>query len=143
MAVFFNKEEQARIVRAIEEAELNTSGEIRVHVESKCKGDAVSRAIYVFNYLKMYETAQRNGVLVYVAHESKKLAIIGDVGINNKVPADFWNKIKDDMISAFSTGCYVEGICEAVKAAGISLKEYFPYQDDDVNEQPDEISFGD
>ena len=141
--MFFNKEEQARIVRAIEEAELNTSGEIRVHVESKCKGDAVSRAIYVFNYLKMYETAQRNGVLVYVAHESKKLAIIGDVGINNKVPADFWNKIKDDMISAFSTGCYVEGICEAVKAAGISLKEYFPYQDDDVNEQPDEISFGD
>ena len=66
MAVFFNKEEQARIVRAIEEAELNTSGEIRVHVESKCKGDAVSRAIYVFNYLKMYKTAQRNGVLVYV-----------------------------------------------------------------------------
>lgn len=143
MAAFFNKEEQALIVRAIKEAELNTSGEIRVHIESKCKDDAVSRAIYVFNYLKMYETAQRNGVLVYVAHASKKLAIIGDVGINNKVPADFWNKIKDDMISAFSRGCYVEGICEAVKAAGISLKEYFPYQDDDINEQPDEISFGD
>ena len=143
MAVFFNKDEQARIVRAIEEAELNTSGEIRVHVESKCKGDAVSRAIYVFNYLKMYETAQRNGVLVYVAHESKKLAIIGDVGINNKVPADFWNTIKDDMIAAFSRNCYVEGICEAVKAAGISLKEYFPYQQDDINEQPNEISFGD
>lgn len=143
MAVFFNGQEQARIVRAIEEAELNTSGEIRVHIESKCKGDAVSRAIYVFNYLKMYETAQRNGVLVYVAHESKKLAIIGDVGINNKVPADFWNKIKDDMVLAFSRNCFVEGICAAVKAAGISLKEYFPYQQDDVNEQPNEISFGD
>lgn len=143
MAAFFNKEEQARIVGAIEEAELNTSGEIRVHIESKCKGDAVSRAIYVFNYLKMYKTAQRNGVLVYVACESKKLAVIGDVGINKKVPADFWNKIKDDMVAAFSKGCFVEGICDAVKAAGLSLKEYFPYQQDDINEQPNEISFGD
>ena len=142
MKEFINKAEQASIVAAIEEAELNTSGEIRVHLESKCKSDAVSRAIYIFNFLKMYKTAQRNGVLIYVAYESKKLAIIGDVGINNKVPCDFWNKIKDDMISSFAAGNFVGGICEAIKAAGISLKEYFPYQDDDINEQPNEISFG-
>ena len=93
MKEFINKEQQQSIVKAIEEAELNTSGEIRVHIESKCKSDAVSRAIYVFNYLKMYDTAQRNGVLVYVAWESRKLAIIGDVGINRRVPSDFWNDI--------------------------------------------------
>lgn len=142
MKEFINKEDQARIVKAIEEAELDTSGEIRVHIESKCKSDAVSRAIYIFNYLKMYETAQRNGVLIYVAYESKKLAIIGDVGINNRVPSDFWNIIKDNMINSFAAGNVVDGICEAIKAAGVSLKEYFPYQDDDINEQPNEISFG-
>ena len=142
MKNIINKEQQKLIVAAIKEAELNTSGEIRVHIESKCRQDAVSRAIYIFNYLKMYETAQRNGVLVYVAYESRKLAIIGDVGINGKVPSDFWNKIKDDMVKSFAAGEFVDGICNAVKAAGVSLKEYFPYQSDDVNEQPDEISFG-
>ena len=142
MKEFLSKEEQQRIVAAIEEAELNTSGEIRVHRESKCKGDAVARAIYVFNYLKMYKTEQRNGVLVYVAVESKKLAIIGDVGINQRVPADFWDSIKNNMVASFVKGEFVEGIAGAVRTAGLSLKEYFPYQSDDVNEQPNEISFG-
>ena len=142
MKEFLTKEEQQKIVAAIEEAELNTSGEIRVHIESKCKGDAVSRAIYIFNYLKMYKTEQRNGVLVYVATESKKLAIIGDVGINQRVPADFWNSIKNNMVAAVVRGAFVDGIADAVRAAGESLKEYFPYQSDDVNEQPNEISFG-
>ncbi|MBR7157927.1 MAG: TPM domain-containing protein [Bacteroidales bacterium] len=142
MKAFLSKEEQRTIVAAIEEAELNTSGEIRVHIESKCKDDAVARAIYIFNYLKMYKTQQRNGVLVYVAHESRKLAIIGDVGINQKVPENFWNGIKEDMVKAFASGNFVGGIADAVRAAGVSLKEYFPYQSDDVNEQPNEISFG-
>lgn len=142
MKAFLSKEEQRTIVAAIEEAELNTSGEIRVHIESKCKDDAVARAIYIFNYLKMYKTQQRNGVLVYVAHESRKLAIIGDVGINQKVPENFWNGIKEDMVKAFASGNFVGGIADAVRAAGVSLKEYFPYHSDDVNEQPNEISFG-
>ncbi len=142
MKEFLSKEGQCKIVAAIEEAELNTSGEIRVHIESKCKGDAVARAIYVFNYLKMYKTEQRNCVLVYVAVESKKLAIIGDVGINQRVPADFWNLIKNNMVASFVKGEFVEGIAEAVRSAGLSLKAYFPYQSDDVNEQPNEISFG-
>ena len=143
MNPFLSKEEQQQIISAIEEAELNTSGEIRVHIESKCRIDAVARAIYVFNYLKMYKTRQRNGVLVYIATESRKLAIIGDVDINQKVPADFWNHIKENMVAAFAAGNFVGGIAEAVRAAGNSLKEYFPYQQDDVNEQPNEISFGD
>ncbi len=142
MKRFITKEQEQQIVASIERAELNTSGEIRVHIESKCKGDSVSRAIAIFNYLKMYKTAQRNGVLVYVAFESKKLAIIGDVGINQRVPADFWNDIKINMIAYFAKGEFVEGICQAVEAAGVSLKEYFPYQSDDINEQPNEVSFG-
>lgn len=139
---FIDKHGQQQIVGAIKEAELNTSGEIRVHLESKCTGDVLSRAVYIFNYLKMYNTAARNGVLIYVAVESKKFAIIGDAGINNAVPDNFWNSIKERMGASFSKGNYVQGLCDAIKESGDSLKKYFPYQSDDINEQPDEISFG-
>lgn len=139
---FIGKQGKLRIEQAIKEAELDTSGEIRVHIESKCPSDPLQRAVYVFNYLKMYNTAARNGVLVYVAVESRKFAIIGDAGINKVVPDNFWNSIKDKMGEAFSQGRYVEGLAQAVKEAGESLKQYFPYRTDDINEQPDEISFG-
>lgn len=139
---FIGKVEQQQIVQAIKDAELHTSGEIRVHLESKCAGDPLQRAVYIFNYLKMYNTQARNGVLVYVAVESRKFAIIGDVGINNAVPDNFWDGIKQRMGEAFSAGNYVEGLSSAIREAGESLKKYFPYQSDDVNEQPDEISFG-
>lgn len=139
---FIGKQGKLRIEQAIKEAELDTSGEIRVHIESKCPSDPLQRAVYVFNYLKMYNTAARNGVLIYVAVESRKFAIIGDAGINKVVPDNFWNSIKDKMGEAFSQGRYVEGLAQAVKEAGESLKQYFPYRTDDINEQPDEISFG-
>lgn len=142
MSVFISKEEQGKIVGAIVEAELNTSGEIRVHIESRCGGNPVERAVYIFNYLKMYKTGERNGVLIYVAYKSRKFAIIGDTGINEKVPAGFWDKIRERMGDSFSKGAFTEGICNAVREAGESLKAYFPYKSDDVNEQPDEISFG-
>lgn len=139
---FIGKQGKLQIEQAIKEAELDTSGEIRVHVESKCTLDPLQRAVYVFNYLKMYNTAARNGVLIYVAVESRKFAIIGDAGINKVVPDNFWNSIKEKMGEAFSQGRYVEGLAQAVKEAGESLKQYFPYRTDDINEQPDEISFG-
>lgn len=139
---FIGTQGEQQIVKAIKEAELNTSGEIRVHIEAKCPSDPLKRAVYIFNYLKMYNTKARNGVLVYVAVESRKFAIIGDAGINNAVPDNFWDEIKEKMRAAFSAGDYVGGISGAVKEAGNSLKKYFPYQSDDINEQPDEISFG-
>ena len=139
---FIGEKGKTLIEQAIKEAELNTSGEIRVHLESKCPADPLQRAIYIFNYLKMYNTQARNGVLVYVAVESRKFAIIGDAGINAVVPEDFWDGIKDKMRASFAAGDYVGGLVEAVKESGVSLKKYFPYQSDDVNEQPDEISFG-
>ena len=139
---FIGKQGQEEIVAAIKKAELDTSGEIRVHLESKCPSDPLQRAVYIFNYLKMYQTQARNGVLIYVAVESRKFAIIGDAGINKAVPENFWDNIKEKMARSFSQGQYVQGISEAIREAGLSLKKYFPYQSDDVNEQPDEISFG-
>ena len=93
-------------------------------------------------YLKMFNTQARNGVLIYVDVESRKFAIIADAGINKVVPDNFWNSIKENMGAAFSQGKYIDGLVEAIREAGVSLKRYFPYQSDDVNEQPDEISFG-
>ena len=139
---FIGEQGNTAIVSAIKEAELNTSGEIRVHLENNCKDDPVERAVHIFNHLKMYDTKDRNGVLIYVAIKSKKFAIIGDSGINQSVPSDFWDGIKERMKGHFVAGGYVEGITTAIREAGISLGEFFPYQLDDVNEQPDEISFG-
>lgn len=139
---FIGREGKLQIEQAIKEAELDTSGEIRVHIESKCTSDPLQRAVYIFNYLKMYNTQARNGVLIYVAVESRKFAIIGDAGINKAVPDNFWDSIKEGMGAAFSQGKYIEGLANAIKVAGESLKQYFPYRNDDINEQPDEISFG-
>lgn len=139
---FIGDKGKALIEQAIKEAELNTSGEIRVHLESKCSGDPLQRAVYIFNYLKMYRTQARNGVLVYVAVGSRKYAIIGDAGINAVVPDNFWDGIKEQMQQNFAAGNYVDGLVQAIRESGVSLKRYFPYQSDDINEQPDEISFG-
>ena len=137
-----DKEQQLRIVEAIVKAEDCTSGEIRVHVEPKCKTDPVSRAIKVFNRLEMYDTAARNGVVIYLAYQSRACAIVGDVAINEVIPAGFWDGILADMKAAFASGRYTEGIIAAIEAVGKVLSRYFPYRSDDVNEQPDEISFG-
>ena len=139
---FIGDKGKALIEQAIKEAELNTSGEIRVHLESKCSGDPLQRAVYIFNYLKMYRTQARNGGLVYVAVGSRKFAIIGDAGINAVVPDNFWDGIKEQMLQNFAAGNYVDGLVQAIRESGVSLKRYFPYQSDDINEQPDEISFG-
>lgn len=129
------------MVAAIQQAEKDTSGEIRVHIENRSKIKVLDRAADVFAELKMHKTALRNGVLIYVALLDHQLAILGDAGINTKVPSNFWDSIKNNMVEKFKQGLITEGICEAVIAAGEQLKTYFPYQEDDVNELPDEISF--
>jgi uncharacterized membrane protein len=139
---FLNNEQKALVENAIREAELNTSGEIRVHVESEIKGDVLDRAAYLFEYLKMHKTAQRNGVLFYLAINTRKFAILGDAGINAKVPADFWDQIKISMGDAFAVGNFAEGLSRGILAAGEQLKKHFPHQKNDINELSDEISFG-
>ena len=137
----FTQQQKDAMVAAIKQAEKDTSGEIRVHIENHSKIDVLDRAADVFARLNMHKTAQRNGVLIYVALLDHKSAILGDARINAKVPSDFWDSIMKNMIGKFKEGKITEGICEAVITAGEQLKAYFPYQADDVNELPDEISF--
>jgi uncharacterized membrane protein len=139
---FFTQEELDKIVESIEKAELETSGEIRFHLESNCKGDALSRAIQVFKNLKMHKTDLQNGTLIYLATEDKKYAIVGDKGINEKVPDDFWDDVKNTMSEKFKNNEFVSGISEAVLKVGEKLKEYFPHQADDINELSDDVSIG-
>ncbi len=140
---FFSREEKDKIVRAIEEAEKNTSGEIRVHIEKDCKTDVLDRAAYIFKKLKMHKTKLRNGVLFYLALEDRKFAILGDAGINRVTPDDFWDNIKEKMLEFFKEGRIADGLVKGILMAGEKLKEHFPYQQGDVNELSDEISFGD
>lgn len=138
----FTEAEKARIKQAIIEAETNTSGEIRVHIEEKCEGDVMNRAAFIFQQLKMHKTALRNGVLFYVATDTRKFAILGDAGINAKVENGFWDKTKDLVIEQFKKGDFTEGLVLGILQAGKSLKLHFPYQSDDKNELSDDISFG-
>ena len=139
----FNDEEQKRIKQAVEAAEQNTSGEIRVCVEKTCSEEVLDRAAKYFAKLDMHKTKLRNGVLIYLATVDRKFAIIGDAGINEVVPDDFWEQTKLDMLDQFKQGNLVEGVATGVKLAGEQLKKYFPHALDDVNELPDDISFMD
>lgn len=134
--------EQQQVAQAIAAAEKNTSGELRVHIEKVCTQDPMQRAVAVFEQLGMQRTAERNGVLIYLALESTQLAIIGDKGINEKVPSDFWDSTRDLMIKHFKEGQITTGLCAAISEAGAQLAAYFPYQDNDQNELSNDISFG-
>jgi uncharacterized membrane protein len=139
---YFSEKDKLEIENAIRAAELNTSGEIRVHVEKHCREDVLDRAAYIFEKLQMQKTELRNGVLFYLAIEDHKFAILGDAGINQKVQDNFWEEIKDEMASFFKEGNFTGGLSNGILKAGEQLKIHFPYQTDDVNELPDEISFG-
>ncbi len=138
-----NHQEEEKIVSAIAKAEQMTSGEIRVHIESSCKGDPLDRGADLFFELKMHETRDRNGVLIYVALKDRKLAILGDSGINKVVPVGFWDQTRELMVSHFKREEYARGIEQAVLMAGEHLQKYFPLKEDDTNELSNEISRGD
>jgi uncharacterized membrane protein len=139
---FFSKEQKELIKSAIQEAELNTSGEIRVHIDNKCKEDVMDRAAWWFAKLEMHKTQLRNGVLFYLAVKHRKFAILGDSGINEVTPDNFWDDIKEKMKGRFAEEDFAGGLREGILMAGEALKKHFPHQKDDVNELSDEISFG-
>lgn len=139
---FLTPEEEQQIVDAIVTAEKNTSGEIRVHIESHHEKPPLERAREVFHLLGMDRTAARNGVLFYMATEDRTFAIIGDAGIDNAVEDDFWDCTKDVVIDHFKEKRFAQGLAEGILRAGDRLKQYFPYADDDTNELPNEISKG-
>ncbi|WP_226389766.1 TPM domain-containing protein [Penaeicola halotolerans] len=139
----FSKEDKAKIVAAIVQAETRTSGEIQVHLENHCKADVLDRALEVFEKLKMHKTRFRNGVLFYIAVEDHTFAILGDKGINDVVPDHYWDDIKDAMLVHFKERHFTEGLIEGIHMAGEQLAEHFPYdQKGDTNELSNDISFG-
>ena len=137
----FTEEEQEQVTTAIADAEKLTSGEIRIAIEDHCPGDAFERATAYFSKLNMEKTVYRNGVLIYLAHADHKFAIIGDSGINQVVPADFWQTTQVAMKAHFASGNLVAGIIAGVTLAGEKLAMFFPCDDGDVNELPNDIIF--
>lgn len=131
--------DQERIVAAIGEAEKQTSGEIRVHVQPRAGDDIRKYAEKTFERLGMVRTALRNGVLLFIASEDQRFVILGDSGINEKVPAGFWDDIAAKLTIRFQAGQFTEGVVDAIRSAGENLGRYFPRSSGDVNELPDEI----
>ena len=132
--------DQKRIVDAIASAEMLTSGEIRVHVQPKATGGEIRDvAERTFERLGMTKTALRNGVLLFIATEEQRFVILGDKGIDDRVPAGFWDEIAAKLTIRFKNSEFTDGIVEAIVAAGEHLKTYFPRAAADVNELPNEI----
>ncbi|MEW2922967.1 TPM domain-containing protein [Muricauda sp. ANG21] len=139
---FLTADEEQEIINAILEAEKNTSGEIRVHIEGTSKIDHFSRAQQLFHFLKMDNTKEGNGVLIYVAVDDKKFVIYGDTGIDRAVPKGFWDTTKDVMSAHFKKGQFKQGIVEGILMAGKELESHFPWDHNDTNELSDAISKG-
>lgn len=135
-------QEQA-IVNAIAEAEKKTSGEVRVHIENTLTGALTDRAVEVFAALGMDKTAEKNGVLFYIAIADRKFCVIGDKGIHEKVPANFWDIIRDEVQKHFKQDDFVGGLVAGVTIAGTELAKHFPRRDDDVDELSNDISIND
>jgi uncharacterized membrane protein len=138
---FFTSEEQDRLIDAIAKAELNTSGEIRLHLESFCLGNEVKAAQKVFTALHMHQTKERNGVLIYIATVSHKIAIIGDEGIHNKLGSEFWERLVQKLIAQFRANKKAEALAECILECGEQLGKFFPRQHDDKDELSNSISY--
>ena len=141
---FFSPAEEDKIIQAIRTAETQTSGEVRLYIESKCRFvDPLDRAAEIFYQLKMNETTSRNGVLVYIATTHRQLAVFADEGIYKKAGQEFWNNAVNAMLLEFKKQNYAEGLVNVVLKIGELLKTHFPYDvGTDKNELPDDIVFG-
>ena len=143
LADFIPSEGQRRIADAITAAERHTTGEICVHVTPRCRGDVVKRAKKTFNRLHLYTTKRRNAVLIFVAYDDRKFAILGDTGINDAVPEGFWDGEVKELGLYLKAGRPVDGICAIIARLGDRLSEYFPGERDDENELSNEVTFDD
>ncbi len=136
-----SKEEEDRLIKAIELAEKQTSGEIRVHIEKESKEEAVTACVAKFHELEMQNTKQRNAILFYLAYKSKSFAVWGDEGIHEIVKDEFWKSITDSAIEHFRESDYITGLEKAIGLCGEQLKQHFPLQHDDKDELPNQISY--
>ncbi|MDR0982943.1 MAG: TPM domain-containing protein [Culturomica sp.] len=138
---FFTAEQKRQIEASIGEAERLTSGEIRLHIDARCKGDALACAAEHFHRLGMDRTELRNGVLFYLSINDHKFAVVGDKGIHERVPEDFWDNIYRITVEYFHAGQFAEGISWGILEAGKQLATHFPISPDDINELSNEISY--
>jgi uncharacterized membrane protein len=145
----FSRADLDAIAAAVKAAETRTAAEIRVHIERRVlhgrgapPGDALARARDVFVALKMHETALRGGVLIYVAVDDRKLAIVGDEGIHVRVEEGYWDAVRDRMVTRLRDGAARDAIVQAVGDVGAVLAREFPRRPDDVDELPDDVSLG-
>ncbi|MDX1905402.1 MAG: TPM domain-containing protein [Bacteroidia bacterium] len=139
---FFSPEASDHIIAAIQAAEQETAGEIRVHLEDTCRPEtALGHARRLFEKLGMTQTQGRNGVLIYLAIQDRQFAIVGDTGIHALVPAGYWDGLADTLVRHFRAGAYEQGLISIIRDIGQQLALHFPRQDHDANELPDEISF--
>lgn len=128
------------IKKALDKAEQSTSAEIRVHVDRHCKLDPMNRAVQIFQWLKMHKTKLRNGVLIYIAVEDKKMAIIGDIGINQHLTSSFWESTKTTMISHFQQDSLTKGILVGIEKVAEAVQPFFAASSVYVNELPNEVT---
>ena len=138
---FFSAEQIKSIGSALKVAEDNSSGEIRVHIENRCKAEPLECATKVFAKLKMHKTESRNGILFYLAVRDKKFAIVGDAGIHKQVPEGFWDLVRDKMLGSFKNEKFSEGLCEGIAMTGKELKKYFSLLASDKNELSNDVTF--
>ncbi len=138
---FFTTNDEALIIEAIRAAELRTSGEIRLHVNDEHKGDFDTFAKMIFDKLQIQNTAQRNGILFYLAIETKRFAILGDIGIHAKVNDEFWHTLATELEQEFRKNNYCQGLINAISKCGELLQEHFPTLADNPNELSNDISY--
>ncbi len=138
--VKLDKSAKQKIVEAITQAEKLTRGEIRVHVQSKCSENTLRDTKKVFHRLKMHKTKERNAVLIFVALESRRFAILGDRGIHGRVGDDFWARTRDTLVRHFSEGQILDGIVAGVMKVGDELKKHFPHNGKNQNELSNEVT---
>lgn len=131
-----------RVAAAISAAEQGTSAEIRVHIEDHIEEDVLDHAAYVFEELGMQHTRERNGVLIYISAADRLVAVLGDKGINERVPEGFWDRTVELLKAQFAQGCYADGLCDAVQQVADQLQHFFPRRADDRDELSNEVSFG-
>ena len=141
LADFIPSEGQRRIADAITAAERHTTGEICVHVTPRCRGNVVKHATRAFDRLHLYTTRRRNAVLIFIAYEARKYAILGDTAINDAVPEGFWDGEVEELGRYLKAGRPVDGLCEIIARIGERLSQYFPGERDDENELSNEVSF--
>jgi uncharacterized membrane protein len=137
---FINQLDEQRIVRAIGDAERQTSGEIRIYVSHKERHDALAFAKNRFQELGMFRTKERNAVLIYIVPRTRQIAIVGDLGIHEKCGEAFWKQIVSAMTLQMKEGKFTEAIVEGIRDIGAVLKQHFPASRDDTNELSNEIA---